>query len=169
MSLQIAPPANGVYYTPLEAAAIERQLAAKFYLLRNDGISGERFWCKRHPFTPGVSEPIYHEFFTSMCLPKPFNWQGISRMYARVRVSSREGRPSLFGGIPELATAHPRTAREIRPTASGENLLGYALGSAERIDAWQAQQYADQIRLAGERSFTLQPLRLRNEALRGGA
>lgn len=183
IDLKLPAPANGLWFTEAEAAAIRRIMNARFYRLRNDGGDGrERFWCKRHPFTPGVSAPIYHDFLSDMCVAKPFTWMGIQHMFATTRVGeSRNFSRVTHGALdaarpPDLAAGHPRSARTLHQGEAGEQWLGFLLGTVEPIDAWQAQQDADEIRrrqraarVAEPLIFKLQPLRLRNEALRGGA
>ena len=126
-----------------------RLLDNKFFLVRNrGGDAGERFRCGRHPYTPGIDEPVYHEFFTVMCIDRP--WRGLDgALYAYASVTS-DGRlqSMVLRDLPALQTRHPGSFSHLAPDSAGEDLIAIALGTLEPISELKAQQLAAKINAA---------------------
>lgn len=116
--------------TPQEKLARDAILAARWFLVKNDG--GPR----REPMACDRCGQR-HEFITWCCLPRPFN--GLcAAMYAVARVCPGDGRPRLYAGrLENLAQTHPRTYGASLD-GPGEDILAFAVGTLEPISATKA-------------------------------
>jgi len=124
---------------PEEAAALERVRLSQFFLVRNDGSSGERWPCGRHK--DGLyDQPVYHSYFTLMCIERPF--RGLrDALFAYAKASSDDGlERRMLRQFPELrALGHPGTGKKWAPEMPGEQLLAVVLGRAEPIPGSRAR------------------------------
>lgn len=128
--------------------AYQRMLDSQFFLVRNRAEHGERFRCSRHSFRPGVDEPTYHEYFTVMCIDRP--WRGLDgALWAYASITSDDRVKSMvMNNLPALQTVHPETYARLQPDSSGEELVAIALGTLEPISESKARQLAARINAA---------------------
>lgn len=140
--------------SPELARERERLLASRFYLVKL-GTLGEKLRCRN---CGG-----HHPYLTLRCQPQPFN--GLSRgLFAYYRTVGDAGAAGflgpterarfdriagLFGDQPDLATSHPRLAREISPSGRDLDHGAVALGVLEPLTREQAVRFAARIRAAG--------------------
>jgi hypothetical protein len=131
---------NG-WLTSEEAAELEKIRMSQFFLVLNDGSSGERLPCRRHGDDP-LSEPVFHTYLTYMCVERPF--RGLrDAFYAWARVQTDDGVSRTLGReLPNFATSHPETARALRPVMAGEEIYAVALGRVEPITETRARHLA---------------------------
>lgn len=156
------------WFMPTPEAMRERRriLAGRYFLVRAaGGPAGEIWRCGR---CNGK-----HRYFTLMCKEQPFSgltgglyafWHVVGAHGAATYLSdAQRGRlrelSRLFGpsrDAPDLASAHPQTARQIATAERDADLGALALGILEPITQSEAQRYADRINAAGIRpAFTL--------------
>jgi hypothetical protein len=124
----------------------QRYQDSRFFLVRNrGGDTGERFRCSRHAYEPGISEPVYHEFMTLMCVDRP--WRGLDgALYAYATITSDERLKSMIlRDLPAANNAHPATFGNLTPNFDGEELIAVSLGIAEPITQAHAKRLADEI------------------------
>jgi len=127
-----------------EMGIVNRWKDSKFFLVRNrGGETGERYRCSRHEFKPGVDQPVYHEFFTTMCVDRP--WRGLEQaLWGFALITENE---RLAARLEYLATnasmTHPRT---FQPTdRESAELVAIALGTLEPISQSRAEALAREI------------------------
>lgn len=129
-------------------------LNSQYFLFRNDGGDyGERIACHWHRSDPMsfradlVSKPIYHMYFTYMCVERPF--KGLTEgLFAIARHASDGYRSSIMqaiAAIPDLSTRHPESARLLDPDVVGETAYGILLALPERIDKDEAEHFMELI------------------------
>lgn len=140
-----SPRING-WLLPEEAALLQRIKLSKFFLVRNDGRSGERLRCGMPIHgKPPLHKPVYHTYLTYMCVDRP--WRGLdSALVAYARVRKDDGlERKLLAGLPALDRLHPYTSHDWQPDFAGEELLGIILGTAEPISETRAELLASAI------------------------
>lgn len=131
---------NGLM-TRAEFDFIERVRMSRFYLVSNDGGElGERGKCRRCG--------LLHQYLTYMCIERPF--RGLEEgLRTWLRAGTDEAKRSkvvqALSNIPDLATGHPATARDLRPTQPGEAWYSLLIGVAEPITDAIAQRFAQRI------------------------
>jgi len=147
----------GTFLTPAEFEAIERLRNAQFILVRNDGGEyGERLRCRngrseapRYGRAP-VSQGHLHEFFTYMCVERPFRGleEGLRCWIRATRPGPKRSAilDGLSFGLADYASAHPESARAITPAEPG-TLAWYSLlvGSHVPISRERAMRLAERI------------------------
>lgn len=124
-----------------EADALERVRMSRFFLMRNDGGDvGERASCGRCG--------LKHAYLTYMCVERPF--RGLEDgLYVMFRAARDDGRRAAIeralNGLPDLATGHPFTARQLEPDQPGEAWYSVLLSLPEPISETKARQLAERI------------------------
>ena len=94
-TLAMLRPRNGIF-TPAQDKVMRRISASRWFLLRNDGPSGEWWPCSRcHG---------YHPFFSLHCRPRPYN--GLT--HAIGTLIERVGPEQIFSAV-EIGTVEPVT------------------------------------------------------------
>jgi len=118
-------------------------LNSQWCLFRNDGGQlGERVRCRWHQADPfGAAkpweQPIYHMYFTYMCIERP--WRGLMEgLWFAYSVAS-ENRKATILRARDFVEAHPQTARDIGPKEPGENVFGVLVSLPERIEVERAR------------------------------
>jgi hypothetical protein len=131
---------NGLM-TRAESDFIERARMAQFYLVLNDGGEiGERGKCQRCG--------LLHRYLTYMCVERPF--RGVEEgLRTWLRAGTDEAKRSkvirALSTVPDLATRHPATARDLRPDSPGEAWYSLLIGVAEPITDAAARRFAQRI------------------------
>lgn len=130
--------------TRREWDAWQRVRDSKFYLVRNrGGTTGERYRCSRHAFRTGIDEPVYHEFFTTMCIDRP--WRGLEEAlfaYSSLTNDERMAERLERTWAPNAARAHPQSFGRQAPALHHGELIAFALGTLEPIAEQRAQNLA---------------------------
>jgi len=119
-----------------------------FFLVRNrGGDTGERYRCANHSYTPGIDEPVYHEFFTVMCVDRP--WRGLDGALYGYALVTRDDLLAeyLMAFAPgSMMRAHPQTTANLAPMRKDEaDLIALAIGTLEPISETRALALARDI------------------------
>ena len=98
-----------------------------------------------------------HDYFTLMCVERPWkgNWQDALYAYSAVTRDPMR-RHALLKGIPLLETGHPETARQLL-SGPGEDALVFAIGALEPIDKFHADALAQRINDIGSCGYGWTP------------
>jgi hypothetical protein len=120
---------------------------ARFFLVRNrGGDTGERYRCGNHSYTPGIDAPVYHEFFTVMCVDRP--WRGLDGALWGYALVTRDDLLAEYlmtfapGG---MMRAHPQMTASLAPRKDEADLIALAVGTLEPISETRALALARDI------------------------
>lgn len=162
----VAAPDPWLMPTPAMLRARDRQLAATFFLVRNDGDLGEKLRCKR---CGGK-----HAYITSMCVEHPFDglanglfafWHTVGA-HGGEQYLSAEGR-RIYDAVqaklgPDFASSNPHLTGSLNIDPQDVHFGAISLGTLEPISRADAQKRVWRINSLGRRP----PLSL--PGLRGG-
>ena len=131
--------------TRAEMAIYDKWRDSKFFLVRNRGSeTGERYRCSRHEYRPGIDQPVYHEYFTSMCVDRP--WRGLEgALYAYATITHNEQLAHRLKYLaPQANIVHPRTFQP--PDAfTDADIIAITIGTLEPITRARAERLAQDI------------------------
>jgi hypothetical protein len=141
------------FLTASEAWVLDRLMRAKYFLFRNDGGQyGERLVCRQqNPDGSWRGCGNKHLYLTCMCVEMPFRGgSGLEEgLYLSFRAATDEVRQhqiiKAISKLPDLASGHPLTARDMHPDDPGENWLAVLLSYPEPITRQQAEKFAARI------------------------
>lgn len=139
--------------TRSEWRQLQAILHAQYFLFRNSGEQyGERMICKaQNPDGSWRGCGLVHSHITYMCVELPFRGgDGLERgLYLSFRAATSDARRNSIllavSKLPDLATGHPFTARDMEPDESGENWLAVLLSLPEPITRAEALKFQDRI------------------------
>lgn len=141
------------FMTASEAWQLDRILKSQYFLFRNDGGQyGERLVCrKQNPDGTFRGCGLKHMYITCMCIEMPFRGgAGLEEgLWLTFRAATDEVRKNqiirAISKLPDLATGHPMTARDLQPDDPGENWLSVLLSVPEPISREKAEYFARRI------------------------
>jgi len=126
------------FITKDEEARLAALRRARFFLVKNGTTAMAPARCKRCAHI--------HPYFTQHCIELPFRGLRDALVaYAKVTTNDERVRVIQMLGLPDLASDHPQTARTLRPSLPGEDMLGFAIGMAEPIPESTARRYERRI------------------------
>lgn len=143
----------GGLMTAFEWQQLQLILRSQFFIFRNDGGEyGERMKCERKMPDGSVRGcGLRHSYITSHCVEMPFRGgTGLEEgLYLTFRAATDSVRQhqilKAISKLPDLATGHPFTARDLEPDDPGENWLSVLLSLPEPITKEQAMKFAQKI------------------------
>lgn len=129
-TLALLRPSNGIF-TIEQDKALRRISAARWFLLRNDGPSGQAWRCGRCG--------LLHDFFTLHCRPRPYN--GLT--HAIGTLVERIGPEQIFSAV-EIGTVEPITVE--RAFLLYHDLRGYGYSREQILGVPDGVQIAERRR-----------------------
>lgn len=148
--------------TRSEWRQLEAVLRSKYFLFRNNGNSqfAERMVCRtKMPDGSWRGCGLVHPYITCMHVEMPFRGgEGLEEgFWLSYRVATDEVRQNqllkAISRVPDIASGHPFTARDLQPESPGENWLAVLVSLPEPITRAQAVKFADRINERNPPSF----------------
>lgn len=143
-----------INFTPAEYQAYLKISRGRYFKLRLRGVDIAASCQRCGAGGPGTKS---HEYFTLMCVERPWKGNWMDALWAYSSVTRDAGQSqAIIRGLRDLSQKHPETARELASN-DAQDVIAWALATEVVIDEREALLLTQLINERGSMGFAWEP------------